>query len=497
MTTLAPLDFDRRYRALQARDARFDGQFVVTVRSTGIYCRPSCPARTPKPQNVDFVATPAAAVARGFRACRRCLPDAAPGSPQWNTGADLASRAMRLIADGVVDRDGVDGLARRLGYTPRHLGRVLTDELGAGPLTLARTHRATAARVLLVHTAMPIGDVAFASGFSSIRQFNDTLRAMFGMTPRELRTRYTRDDIAGTGPLTLRLPLRPPHHHEWTERRFASHAVPGLERWDADTRTLHRTMSLPHGPALAALRLHDDHAVATFTHLDLRDLGVAVNRLRRLADLDADPVAVDAALSTDPRLAPLVARAPGIRIPGSVDGFETLIRVMLGQQISVAAARTRIGRLVSTLGERAPWADESPDAPGLLFPTPEAVAAGGEDAVTGPRRQARAAVGAADALISGSMEPDPGRETSKLRAELLALTGVGDWTADQVVMQVTGDPDVLPRGDLILDRAAADLGIGPSDTRSWQPWRSYGAMHLWRHRLTDPLDEPVATKGNS
>ena len=482
LTDAPALDFERCYRALSARDVRFDGQFFVTVTSTGIYCRPSCPARTPAPENVAFVPTAAAAVAGGFRACRRCLPDATPGSPRWNIGADLASRAMRLISDGVVDRAGVDGLAGALGYTPRHLSRVLRAELGAGPLALARAHRATTARILLVNTAMPVSDVAFAAGFSSIRQFNDTLRDTYDHSPTELRRRYA-GPTTPAGPLTLRLPLRTPYDVAWTVRGFASHAVPGLEH--VAGTTLHRTLRLPHGPALVALTLHDDHALARFDHLDLRDLTVAVNRLRRLADLDADPAAVDAALSTDPRLAPLVAAAPGIRIPGGADGHETLIRAILGQQISVAAARTRLGVLVAELGEPAPWHSPSdPETPGMLFPTPEAIVAAGPGAIRGPRRLGRAVMAASEAVSSGRMEPHAGAEASKFRTELLALEGVGPWTADQVVLRVTGDPDVLPHGDLVIAQAAADLGIDLRSTDAWRPWRSYAAMHLWRYRVT-------------
>lgn len=484
------LDFASCYRTLSARDGRFDGQFFVTVSSTGIYCRPSCPARTPKPENVAFVPTAAAAVARGFRACRRCLPDAAPGSPRWNTGADLASRAMRLIADGLVDRAGVDGLAAALGYTPRHLGRVLHAELGAGPLALARAHRATTARVLLVGTTMPAADVAFAAGFGSIRQFNDTLRETYALSPTELRRRY-RTAAPATGPLTLQLPLRTPYDAAWTLAGLAAHAIGGLEHCDGTTFA--RTLALPHGPALVSLTLPAAatgpraHAVARFEHLDLRDLTVAVNRLRRLADLDADPVAIDDALSADPRLAPLVAAAPGIRIPGGVDGYETLIRTMLGQQISVAAARTRLGALVADLGESAPWHDpQHPEAPGRLFPTPAALADHGEEAIRGPRRLARSVAAAARAVADGRMEPHPGSDASKLRTELLALAGVGPWTADQVVLRVTGDPDVLPTGDLVIAQAAADLGIDLARTQGWRPWRSYAAMHLWRHRLPPP-----------
>lgn len=481
------LDFDRCYRALAARDTRFDGQFVTVVHTTGIYCRPSCPARTPKPENVDFVLTAAAAAVRGFRACRRCLPDATPGSPLWNTDADLAARAMRLIADGVVDRDGVGGLAAALGYTERHLSRVLTAELGAGTVALARTHRATSARILLTGTDMSITDVAFAAGFSSVRQFNDTIREMYAATPTALRASVKngspRRSTAGDG-ISLKLPFRKPYDAAWTQYGLASHAVPGLEHWDGTT--YRRSLSLPHGPAAVRLTFHDDHIAVRFDHLDMRDLGAAVNRIRRLCDLDADPVAVDRVLGADPMLGPLVAANPGIRIPGSVDGPETLIRVMMGQQVSVKAARTRIGALVAALGEPLPWDDEHLTH---LFPAAEAIAADGPRVLTGPARSIAAITAAAHAC-GQHMELHAGADASNLRADLLRLSGVGDWTADQVIMRVTGDPDVLTRSDLVIDRALAELGAAPEITGAWRPWRSYASMHLWRRQLAHLIDEP-------
>ncbi|MCF8610184.1 helix-turn-helix domain-containing protein [Gordonia sp. HY285] len=491
-TTLAtaPLDFDGCYRALAARDTRFDGQFVTTVLTTGIYCRPSCPARTPKPGNVRFELTAAAAAARGFRACRRCLPDATPGSPLWNVRADLVGRAMRLIADGVVDRDGVGGLAAALGYTERHISRVLSAELGAGTLALARTHRATSARMLLTGTNLPIGDVAFAAGFSSIRQFNDTIRELYDATPSGLRASRGRTGDPSTGDrITLRLPFRQPYDTAWTLYGLAAHAVDGLEHWDSTT--FERTLRLPHCAASVRITIASDHVSAAFEHLDMRDLGAGVNRVRRLLDLDADPVAVDEALSRDRRLRPLVTAHPGIRIPGSVDGVETLIRVMMGQQVSVKAARTRIARLVAELGEPTGWPDEA-GRPNRLFPTAAAIAEHGPAVLTGPARSIRSITAAA--ACAQQMELHPGVDASNLRADLMRLSGIGDWTADQVVMRLTGDPDVLTRRDLVIDRALADLGARPDDTRSWRPWRSYASMHLWRHRLAHLVDDPVAPR---
>ncbi len=486
-------DFDRCYRAVQARDARFDGQFFVTVRTTGIYCRPSCPAQTPRPQNVAFVLTAAAAQQQGYRACRRCAPDAVPGSPQWNLNADMSSRAMRLIADGIVEREGVDGLAARLRYSPRHLTRVLTEHLGAGPLALARAHRATNARVLIQCTTMPMADVAFAAGFASVRQFNDTIRAVFDLTPTELRRLPTSrgrrlEGEHAPGSVTLRLPFRPPYRWDWMRWFLAAHAAAGVEEVidTPDTPlgwSYRRVLPLPHGPALAVVEPHDDHAVVVLDHLDMRDLGVAVNRIRRQLDLDADIAAAEDALGADSTMRELIGRAPGLRAPGSLDPAETIFRTMLGQQVSLAAARNQIDRLVDALGEPLEHLTEQGGRSLRTFPTPAAIAERGHEVLRGPARRVAAVIGVARALAEGRVEPHVGVDASDLRAQLLELPGIGPWTADIVTMRVTGDPDVLLANDLVVVRAAADLRVDLRDTQHWAPWRSYATMHLWRHRL--------------
>ena len=493
------LDQERCYRAVASRDARFDGHFITAVRTTGIYCRPSCPANTPKRANVEFLPTAGAAQQRGYRACRRCLPDAVPGSPDWNVRADLAARAMRLISDGVVERDGVPGLATRLGYSERHLNRVLTAELGAGPLALARAHRAHTARLLIETTPLGMADVAFAAGFASVRQFNDTVRAVYGVAPTTLRAEAgRRGPTTAGGTLVLRLPFRPPFDAEGLRQFFAARAVAGVETLGDDGFV--RTLRLPHGGATVALQLPDGtpagarrpatngaaaHVTATLRLADPRDLGPAVARVRRLLDLDADPVAVDELLSADPGLAQAVEEVPGIRLPGSVDGAETAIRTLLGQQVSVAAARTAAARLTEALGERLPPALASPGAE-LLFPTPAAVAEHGADVLTGPARRIASVCTVAAALADGTLALDPGRDPADLRAELLALPGVGPWTAGYLAMRVLGDPDELLAEDLGVRRGAAALDL-PSDipgltarAATWRPWRSYAATHLWR-----------------
>lgn len=479
-------DFDLKYGALASRDARFDGQFIAGVRSTGIYCRPSCPAMTPKPGNVRFYRTAAAAHEAGLRACKRCQPDAVPGSPEWNLHDDLASRAMRLVHDGVVEREGVEGLARRLGYTSRHVTRVLTAELGAGPLALARANRAQTARSLLAVTDLPVGDIAFAAGFGSLRQFNDTIAEVYRSTPTELR-RIARSGVrAGaivpearahdaSTPLTLRLPARPPFDGPGLMRFFADHAVPGLE--SGDDTGFSRPLSLPGGRADVTVRLDPQRAgvIVTATLATLADVPALSSRVRRLFDLDADSVAVDAALAADPTLAPLVSAVPGIRIPGVADGVETLFRTLIGQQISVAAARTVVGRLVADLGDGA-------------FPSAADIAERGTEVLRGPASRVATIIRVADAVASGRLRLDLETPAAELRAQLLALPGVGPWTADYLALRALGNPDTFLETDLVIRQSAEALGL-PGAPRAlaeraaaWAPWRSYAALHLWRAR---------------
>ncbi|WP_136056166.1 AlkA N-terminal domain-containing protein [Microbacterium sp. K24] len=478
-------DFDERYRAINARDTRFDGQFVTAVRSTGIYCRPSCPARTPKPQNVTFYPTSAAAHEAGYRACKRCLPEAAPGSPAWNVRGDTAARAMRLIADGVVEREGVPGLAARLGYSSRHLTRLLSTELGAGPLALARAHRAHTARMLLVGTDMPVSDVAFSAGFASIRQGNDTIREVFGLTPGELRARRRATGIeAAPGAIDLVLPYRGPLDASGIFAWMAARAVPGIE--ETTSTSFSRHLRMAGGPAWfevsqdAAERLHLRARVA-----QLGDLAPLVATVRRIFDLDADPIAVDEALASHPELAPLVARIPGIRVPGSADPHEMLIRAMIGQQITVVAARTALTGLAEALGERTEH--------GLLFPTMSVIAERGAEVLRGPAARIRAITGAAAALADGSLRLTVGDDGVEQRAALLAMPGIGPWTADYVRMRVLGDPDILLPGDVALRAGAAASGLPaePAHLVAWAeraaPWRSYLSAHLWRAAPVRPV----------
>ena len=481
------LDPESCYRAVKSRDRRFDGVFYTAVRTTGIYCRPSCPARTPSFPNVTFHPTAAAAQGAGYRACKRCLPDATPGSPDWDVAADAAGRAMRLIGDGVVDRDGVEGLAARIGYTSRHLTRILTQELGAGPLALARAKRAQTARVLLETTELGAADVAFAAGFSSVRQFNETIREVYASTPTQLRGRRGHGSTGGT--LQLRLAVRTPFAGRALLVFLASHGVPGVESADATSYT--RSLLLPHGPALVTLELVDEPETgvtafvpATFRLTDVRDLSAAVERVRRLLDADCDPVAVAQAFTGDPLLGPLVTALPGLRVPGAVDGDELAVRAVLGQQVSLAAGRTAAAKLVRAHGEPLPaLLGAADDGPTHTFPAAATLAGLDPECLPMPRARGRALVVLCRALAAGKIRLDRGADRDAVRESLLGIPGIGPWTADYVALRALGHPDVFLPTDIGVRDALRGLGRDPAEaTRlaaGWSPWRSYAQLHLW------------------
>ena len=461
------IDEETRYGAVRSRDARFDGEFFFAVETTGIYCRPSCPAVTPKRENVRYYTTAAAAQGSGFRACRRCRPDAVPGSAEWNVRADVVGRAMRMIGDGVVDREGVAGLAVRLGYSARQVQRQLTAEVGAGPVALARAQRAHTARVLLQTTELPITEIAFAAGFASVRQFNDTIRAVYASTPTELRAAAPRRGAASRRAATpaagipLRLAHRGPYQAAAVFDLLAAEAVGGVEEVSGaeGSRTYRRTLRLPYGTGIVAVgermsggSAHSGGWLDARLHLsDLRDLTTAVQRLRRLLDLDADPYAVDERLGADERLAPLVAARPGLRSPGAADPEELAVRALVGREESERLVR-EYGKLL--------------DAPcGTLthvFPEPAALA------------ETEGTPGAlAAALADGSLRLDPGADREEAEAGLLALPGMDPRVVAVIRMRALGDPDVPPPGEEVPD--------------GWRPWRSYALHHVRAAGRKEPM----------
>jgi AraC family transcriptional regulator, regulatory protein of adaptative response / DNA-3-methyladenine glycosylase II len=484
-------DRERCLRAVQSKDARFDGWFFTAVVTTAIYCRPSCPVAPPKPENMRFFPSAAAAQQAGFRACKRCRPDASPGSPEWDIRADLVARAMRLIADGVMDDGGVPALARRLGYSVRQVERQLLAELGAGPLALARAQRAQTARLLIETTELPMGEIAFAAGFASIRTFNDTVREVFALAPSQLRERAgrARSGQRGAGPapvhptltqLALRLPYRAPLQRDSLFGHLAATAVPGVEEWrDGAYR---RTLRLPHGHGIVALRPEHDHVSCRLSVSDLRDLASAISRCRRLLDLDADPMAVSDLLSADEALAPLVRKAPGRRVPRTVDPAEFALRAVVGQQVSVGAARTHAGRLAAAHGEPV---DDPAGGLTRLFPDPAALAAAPPDHFALPRSRRESFAALAHALATGQIDLSVGSDWHEARQRLATVPGLGPWTIETIVMRALGDPDAFPASDLGVRAGAREAGL-PDQERAlvgraarWRPWRSYAVQYLW------------------
>jgi len=474
------LDFGQRYRAVRSRDPRFDGWFFTAVTSTGIYCRPSCPATTPRPEHVRFYPTAAAAQDAGFRACKRCIPGAVPGSPAWDLTGDLAGRAMRLIADGVVEREGVPGLARHLGYSERQIRRHLLADLGAGPLALARAQRTHVARLLLETTDLPVTEVAFAAGFGSLRQFNATIREVFAAAPTTLREARRPGEPVPTGRIVLRLARRAPFAWGALLDFLAVRAVAGVE--EVVDGVYRRSLRLPHGPAMVELADDGDAVRCALALADPRDLGPAVARCRRLLDLDADPVAVAEALGDDALLGSLVRAVPGRRSPGAVDGAELAVRAVLGQGITVGAARTLTARLVADHGTplAAPLGGVT-----RLFPTGADVAALDPASLPGPAARRAALHGVATALAAGRLDLDAGADRGVAARRLLEIRGIGPWTAGYVAMRALADPDAFLPGDVAVRRAIVALG-GPADARGiarlageWRPWRSYAVHHLW------------------
>lgn len=472
-----PLDHQRCYDALRSRDARFDGRFFVGVHTTGVYCRPVCPSRTPLARNVDFYAHPAAAEDAGFRPCRRCRPETAPGSPDWTGSAAIVERALRLIDEGALDSGSVDELAARLHVGGRQLRRLFGTHLGTSPDAVARSRRAHLARLLLAESDLRVADIAFAAGFGSVRQCNDVMRATFHATPSELRGRAT---VGGSsGALTLRLSVRPPFDGAALLGWFSTRAVAGLEVVDGESYRRH--VVVDGHPGTVELRPGPDHVALSVDLPSGTGLGGVVGGARRLFDLQADPQAVDSHLGRDELLGPLVAARPGVRVPGCWTGFEAAVRAVVGQQISVAAARTVLGRVVAAHGT------------GHAFPGPTELADAPLESCGIIGRRAETIRIVARRCLTGRLALDGSLDHDDLVRALVDVPGIGPWTASYVALRI-GEPDAFPAGDLHLDRVLGATTPRAAEARSqaWRPWRAYAAMHLWQTPIPRP-EEVVAS----
>jgi AraC family transcriptional regulator of adaptative response / DNA-3-methyladenine glycosylase II len=468
------------YRALLTRDARFDGRFFVAVRTTGIYCRPVCPARTPRRENVAFYRCAAAAEAAGFRACRRCRPEASPGTPAWNGTSAVVSRALRLIEDGALDDDPGETLAARVGLGERQLRRLFRRHLGVLPAEIARVRRAHFAKTLIDGSALPMSEVALGAGFRSIRQFNHAIRRTFGCSPRELRR--VRRSLPREASLVVRLAYRPPFDWRSLVDFLRRRATPGVEIVEGET--YRRTFTSDGVPGTLSVS-----PIAGQNRVELRveissvtNLMLIVERVKRVFDLNADPATIEAALSGDPRLRGLVQARPGLRVPGAWDGFELAVRAILGQQVSVPAATTLAGRLAARFGHPL---ERPAGSLTHLFPTAETLSRGNLQVIGLTKARAETIRGLASAVARGRLRLDSPLGLDDAVQRLSALSGIGEWTAQYVALRAFGEPDAFPAGDLGLRRALADDAGMPSTpllsrmAESWRPWRGYAAVHLW------------------
>ncbi len=457
------LSLETYQRARSTRDPRFDGKFFIGVRTTGIYCRPICPAQAPKEQNIRYFPTAAAAAEAGLRPCLRCRPETSPGTPAWMGTSTTVSRALRLIGECALDEGGVEELSDRLGLSSRQLRRLFQQHLGASPVTVAQTRRVHFAKRLMDETGLPLTEIALASGFRSIRQFNDVFRTLYGRPPREFRKKAA--PIA-PGAYTFRLSYRPPYAWDALLRFLELRAIPGVE-W-VEAGEYGRTFILDRKPGqLSVKQAADDAVLLRVEYPEPSQLFRIVERTRRIFDLGADPEMISAQLSTDPAMRVLLSKLPGVRVPGAWDGFELVVRAILGQQVSVAAATTMSGRIAHSCGEA--FGEKR------LFPSAEKLAGVDLTSIGLTRQRAATIQELAKRVAEGGIRFDA--DVDVLRNALLAVPGIGPWTVEYVAMRALGEPDAFPDTDLVLRKAVPEGLLERS--AAWRPWRAYAAMYRW------------------
>jgi AraC family transcriptional regulator of adaptative response / DNA-3-methyladenine glycosylase II len=490
------LDQDACYRAIETRDARFDGKIFGGVKTTGIYCRPICPARTPKRENIVFFPSAAAAQEAGFRPCLRCRPETAPDLGAWRGTSNTVSRALALIEGGALDESGVEALGERLGVGGRQLRRLFTRHLGASPLAVAQTRRVHLAKHLIHETTLPMAEVALASGFGSVRRFNETFQHLFGRPPSALRRSHAETISGSQGEVIVRLPFRPPYDWNAMLAHLAARSIPGVEAVSDDAYL--RTIEMDGDVGAVRVWRADEGSLAAAVRFPrLSALPVILGRLRRVFDLAADPHAITQHLREDPALAPLVSARPGLRVPGAWDGFELAVRAVLGQQVTVAAAIALAARLTEAHG-RALSPEQTGD-PRLTRAFPTAVALAGADLghMPMPGARSRCLSNLAAAMLGDPSLLSGQRTLEEAVARLRALPGVGEWTAQYIALRQLREPDAFPAADVALMRALADRdGRRPSApellarAEAWRPWRAYAAQHLWTSVAASPPARP-------
>ena len=470
-------------RARLSRDARFDGRFYVGVKTTGIYCRPICPANPPKSENVTFYPTAAAAGEAGYRPCLRCRPECAPGTPAWAGTSTTVQRGLRLIADGALEEGNVEHLADRLGVTSRHLRRLFTRHVGASPLAVAHTQRLHFAKRLIDQTSLTMQDISIAAGFGSVRRFNDTFRTTYGRSPRELRRR--RDATVVSGALTVQLSYREPYGWNELLAFFAGRATPGVELVTSG-RYL-RSVCIGDCAGIIDVQEADGSLSLTVHGIATNALFPVIQRTRSLFDLDAPIDDIAGVLSRDRTLRTWMNRNPGLRVPGAWDGFELTVRAVLGQQVSVKAATTFAGRIADRYGEPTGIVvDGLPNAPTRLFPGPDRLLRARLETLGVIRSRAQTIRDIAKAVVSGDLSFDVSQSAEQFHTALTSIKGIGDWTAEYVAMRALKNPDAFPASDLGLLRAFDDRNperMRPAElaamAEAWRPWRAYAALLIW------------------
>ena len=483
MNHAATIDHEVFERARLSRDARFDGRFFIGVKTTGIYCRPVCPANPPKSKNVSFYPTAAAASEAGYRPCLRCRPECAPGTPAWAGTSTTVNRGLRLIAEGALDDGDIESLAGRLGVTSRHLRRLFAKHLGASPLAVAHTQRLHFAKRLIDQTALSMREISTAAGFGSVRRFNDTFRKTYGRAPRDLRRGG--DVTVSTGALSVQLPYRKPYGWRELLTFFAGRATPGVELVK-NGRYL-RTVRTGNCHGIIDVRDVDGSLSLAVHGIGTEKLFAAVQRTRGLFDLDAPIDDITSVLKRDKILHPWLKSNPGVRVPGAWDGFELTVRAVLGQQVSVKAATTFAGRIANRYGESISVSvDDLPDAPGKLFPGPRALVRARLESLGIIRSRAQTIRNLARAVVNSELSFDTGQHAGDFHAALTSIKGIGDWTAAYVAMRVLKDPDAFPASDLGLLRAfekSDGKRLRPVELSAradaWRPWRAYAALLIW------------------